>query len=64
MTELIAEEVLVVAHVGSVPEGSERPFVLRQDVSHASGDQDPNQMVVERPPRLVASRQCETDGAH
>ena len=60
MTQLVAEQVLIVLHIGRKPERPERPTSLRDKTPDAPRDQDPNEVVVKRPPRLVASlrRQC------
>jgi hypothetical protein len=61
MPQLIAEQVLIVLHVGLEPKGPERPSALGEKVGDAPIDQDSNEVVVKRPSRLVASRHGSED---
>lgn len=56
MPQLIAEQVLIVLHVGLEPQRPKRPSAVSQKVPDAPRDQDSNEVVVKGPPRLVASR--------
>ncbi len=64
VAQLIAQQVLIMLHVSRILERPERPVVPGEEVPDTPRDQDSNQVVVERPPRLVASRHCELDSAH
>jgi hypothetical protein len=64
MTQLIAEQVLVVLHVPGKPECPERSSSVDQEVSDTPSDQEPNDVVVKRPPRLVARRHGVFDQTH
>ena len=64
VTELIAEQALVVLHVLGKPEGPERTSPVDQEVLDTPSNQDSNDVIVERPPRLVACRHGVFDQAH
>lgn len=64
MTQLVAQQVLVVLHVGRKSECPERPSAPHKKIPDTLGDQASNQVVVECPPRLVADRHGHIDETH
>ena len=63
MPQLIAEQVLIVLHIGLEPQRPKRPSALGEKVRNPPSDQDSNEVVVKRPPRLVAGRPRTLDDA-
>ncbi len=61
MTQLVAEKVLVVLDVRAKPERPKHTPALRQKIPDAPSYQDSYEVVVKRPPRIVASREGVND---
>ncbi len=64
MTQLVAEQMLVVLLAVLKTKRPERPAARRQEVRDATVDQHSNEVVVQRPPRLVVTRHSHLDQAH
>ena len=64
MTQLVAEQVLIVLHASREPECPERPSSVGEEVSDTPSDEESDKVVVKRPPRLVACRHGVFDQAH
>ena len=64
MTQLVAEQMLVVLLAVVKTESPEPPAAVRQQVGDAAADQHLNEVVVQCPSRLVATRHGQLDQAH
>jgi hypothetical protein len=64
MTKLVAKEVLVVPDAAREPERPEHTSAVRQKIPDAPSDQHSYEVIVERPPRVVASRYSMDDETH
>lgn len=64
MPQLIAEQVLVVEKIGVETKCSKWPAALPEEVLDAARDDNPNEVVVKRPPSLVAARHGQADQAN
>ncbi len=56
-TQLVAEQSLKVLRARRKAERAESPTAVRQEVRDTASDQHANKVVVERPPRLMATRE-------
>jgi hypothetical protein len=64
MAQLISKQMLVVVHLWRVAERPERPVALTQEILNPPSDQDPNEVIVESPPRLVTTGDGALDEAN
>ncbi len=64
MPQLIAEQVLVVVKIGVETKRSKWAAAFPEKVLDVARDQNPNEVVVKRPPSLVAARHGQTDEAN
>jgi hypothetical protein len=64
VTQLIAEQTLVLVHIGVETKGSKWAAAFREEVPNTARDQDSNEVVVKRPPSLVAARHGHADEAN
>ncbi|MGO9906352.1 MAG: hypothetical protein ACLPY3_11620 [Solirubrobacteraceae bacterium] len=61
MTKLIAQQPLVVVHVGVKTKRSKGSATLREEILDAAGDQNTNQVIVKGPSGLVVACHGEPD---
>src|SRR5215469_11774037 len=64
MTQLVPEQMLKVLHLRSKAECPEWTETVDEEVPHASSDEDPDDMVVQCPPRIVTTGDAHPDQAH
>ena len=64
MTQLVAEQMLVILLAVVKTKSPEPPAAVGQQVGDAAADQHPNEVVVQRPSRLVVTRHGQLDQAH